>query len=71
MDRIEVQITGRSGDVPISKVIEESASLLADGLKAVFAPDPDDGNLDKDESSDEDTQVGEFFCAESTTRFSF
>ena len=53
IDRIELQVAGRAGPVPMSKVLEEGGSLIADALQAVFGPE-------EEESAAEEpgTQVG-------------
>lgn len=51
IDRIEVQVTGRSEQqVPVSRVIEQTGSLVADGLQALFGPEV--------EEADDDTTTG-------------
>ncbi|XP_011503476.1 PREDICTED: uncharacterized protein LOC105366657 isoform X2 [Ceratosolen solmsi marchali] len=42
IDRIEMQITGRASQIPMSKIIEESGSLLANGMHTIFRPKKDD-----------------------------
>lgn len=46
IDRIETQVTGRSSEVPMSKVIEEGGSLLADGIQAFFGPEDEESGSD-------------------------
>lgn len=66
IDRIELEVSGRASEVPISKVIEESGSLVAEGLQAVFGSEEDD-------SASEETGVGELFfsCKIINEKFEF
>jgi hypothetical protein len=57
IDRIESQITGRNSQVPISKIIETSGSLLADGIHAIFGPKDNDTAIQDTENQD-DSGIG-------------
>ena len=39
IDRIEVETVGNTGEIPMSKIIEDTGSLIADGIQAVFGPE--------------------------------
>ncbi|XP_058806679.1 uncharacterized protein LOC131673044 [Phymastichus coffea] len=53
IDRIEFEVTGRTSEMPISKVIEESGSLIADDLQAVFGPEEDDSTVSEETGVEE------------------
>ncbi|KAJ8679381.1 hypothetical protein QAD02_015168 [Eretmocerus hayati] len=60
IDRIEMETTGRGQEpVPMSKVIEEGASLIADGIQAIFG-DEDDDDVDEIDGEVEEARKKKF-----------
>lgn len=63
IDRTEVEVTGRSPSISMSKVIEEAGSVVVDGLEAMLSSEEESDEIaeqggDLSEDNDEEEEVG-------------
>lgn len=60
IDRTEVEVTGRSPSISMSKVIEEAGSVVVDGLEAMLSSEEETGDeiVDPSDNDDQEEEVG-------------